>query len=327
MALWTPSKLNLQCWLDVADADAVQRTGTAIDQLTDKSGNGYHATATGAARPTWEDAYWNGLPAAAFLNTAQWMAFSSAVQQTQKMQVFAVVDTVGLGAHYRLFLNRDAAGFGTNYPPACYFGAQNKSGRTLLFWALSEVVVHPTARYNKHIVEWRFDQGVQGGVRQDDGTEHTGSAPANGTISSWISINMDPAITTTQMSHFRLGELVITPGFLTPGDRQNLAGYFAHKWGLTGNLAAGHPYKNEPPYEAGAFWGTVRDKNGDLAGRTIYLVNEGIPELLGAYESDPVTGEYLIEVSGAGPFTLYFSGEPDRNAQVFSGVQPAEPPE
>lgn len=36
---------------------------------------------------------------------------------------------------------------------------------------------------------------------------------------------------------------------ITAGKRQKLEGYLAHKWGLTANLPADHPYKTTPPYK------------------------------------------------------------------------------
>jgi hypothetical protein len=34
---------------------------------------------------------------------------------------------------------------------------------------------------------------------------------------------------------------------MTTADRQRVEGYLAHKWGLTANLPADHPYKNAAP--------------------------------------------------------------------------------
>lgn len=44
-----------------------------------------------------------------------------------------------------------------------------------------------------------------------------------------------------------VAEIIVTHGTLTLFDRRRVEGYFAHKWGLTAQLAADHPYKNEPP--------------------------------------------------------------------------------
>ncbi len=40
--------------------------------------------------------------------------------------------------------------------------------------------------------------------------------------------------------------LVFNPG-LSLDRRQKIEGYLAHKWGVSGSLDAGHPYKGSPP--------------------------------------------------------------------------------
>ena len=43
-----------------------------------------------------------------------------------------------------------------------------------------------------------------------------------------------------------LGEVVAISSALSE-DRERLEGYAAHRWGLTGQLPAGHPYKSVAP--------------------------------------------------------------------------------
>ncbi|MEC8012732.1 MAG: immunoglobulin domain-containing protein [Verrucomicrobiota bacterium] len=45
----------------------------------------------------------------------------------------------------------------------------------------------------------------------------------------------------------KIREIIIFNGYLTEADRQNIEGYLAHKWSLTTNLPADHPYKNKSP--------------------------------------------------------------------------------
>jgi hypothetical protein len=44
-----------------------------------------------------------------------------------------------------------------------------------------------------------------------------------------------------------LAEFVIVSGVVSPTTRQRIEGYLAHKWGLTANLPADHPYKTVGP--------------------------------------------------------------------------------
>jgi hypothetical protein len=42
-------------------------------------------------------------------------------------------------------------------------------------------------------------------------------------------------------------EIVVSNTEWSNTNRQQLEGYFAHKWGLTASLPANHPYKSTPP--------------------------------------------------------------------------------
>ena len=44
-----------------------------------------------------------------------------------------------------------------------------------------------------------------------------------------------------------IGEVVVWHGAITNSDRYKIEGYLAHKWGITSNLPAGHPYKSNQP--------------------------------------------------------------------------------
>ena len=43
-----------------------------------------------------------------------------------------------------------------------------------------------------------------------------------------------------------IGEIIIINS-VEDSDRQKIEGYLAHKWGLTANLPADHPYKSNAP--------------------------------------------------------------------------------
>lgn len=58
--------VDLLHWFDLADTGTLTLTGTAIDQIADKSGNNYHATASGAARPIYDATTIDGKTVAEF---------------------------------------------------------------------------------------------------------------------------------------------------------------------------------------------------------------------------------------------------------------------
>jgi large repetitive protein len=69
--------------------------------------------------------------------------------------------------------------------------------------------------------------------------------------------------------------------------------------------------------------GTVRDKTGALAARTVTALRESDQTVVATTTSDAVTGEYEIMTPHDEAHTLIFSGETDRNAIVYSGVMPS----
>jgi hypothetical protein len=75
-------------------------------------------------------------------------------------------------------------------------------------------------------------------------------------------------------------------------------------------------------------YGTVRDKDGNLAAREVRVVAErGISLQLGSAVSSASSGAYEVEVPfHAGTVRVVFDGEADRNALVFSGVIPEAKP-
>lgn len=94
---------------------------------------------------------------------------------------------------------------------------------------------------------------------------------------------------TTKRATPIFGEFIVTA---TDDDQNNsqarikMEGYLAHKWGLTNNLPAGHPYKYEPPYK-------VEPEE---------IVTDGLVLNLdaGDYASYPRSGTTWYDISGNG---------------------------
>lgn len=51
---------NIHSWYDASDAASITSSGGLVSQWNDKSGNGFHATASGSLRPTLTNSYING---------------------------------------------------------------------------------------------------------------------------------------------------------------------------------------------------------------------------------------------------------------------------
>lgn len=69
-----------------------------------------------------------------------------------------------------------------------------------------------------------------------------------------------------------------------------------------------------------AISGTVKNiADAPVAGRTVLALREGRREVA-AIATTAADGGYTLRTAYAGPHTLIFSGEPDCNALVLSGV-------
>lgn len=69
--------------------------------------------------------------------------------------------------------------------------------------------------------------------------------------------------------------------------------------------------------------GTVRDSaDAPVAGRAVVALRED-RQTIAARAVTRADGGYTLRTACAGPHTLIFSGEPDRNALALAGVVPA----
>ena len=66
-----------------------------------------------------------------------------------------------------------------------------------------------------------------------DNNLHLGALRSNGVIAT------SPAI--------KFSEIIVLSSIASTDTRQRIEGYLAHKWSLTANLPANHPYKVNPP--------------------------------------------------------------------------------
>jgi hypothetical protein len=82
-----------------------------------------------------------------------------------------------------------------------------------------------------------------------DGTTETASTPsALNTTSDGFSIgSLQGAAVATYYTAMTVGEILVFHTAIDTDTRQRVEGYLAHKWGLTANLPAGHPYTTTPP--------------------------------------------------------------------------------
>lgn len=280
--LWTPREITTSLWFDAADSGTITKDGSnLVSQWSDKSGNNYHATqSTSGAKPTHTANGLNGKSVVTFggshallLGDILDSIFSGA---GNKFHIFVVAknntaDTSGIiisklgdsniPEDQRQFTYRflkssvatiDCYDFAVDYGLDSYnytiirsstswnanaFGISCVSydGATGSGSANSTVrVKHYVNGSSQTEVCWSY-AGNFSDMR--NGTAQVAIGAAVGAMGTKILYGLTGAI----------AELLVLPVIASIENRQRLDGYFAHKWGLTANLPADHPYKFATP--------------------------------------------------------------------------------
>lgn len=325
MAIWTPERVSTALWLDAADNSARIVDSGAISQLTDKSGNARHATAAGSARPSLQSAVIGGLDVARFNGTSHYLITGDVQLHEGEWSAFAVAKSTGASG-IRCILSQDQSNSGAAQKRIAQYLRTNAADTQSIafnatpsaFTATRSATITSTLIYGAVRTATDLSLRITGGAAgtaSPTGTAATGSIP--------VVIGARRADASTIQEHFNgdIGEVVVVPFAVSASLRQIIEGYLAHRWGLSSSLSVDHPYKDAAP-QVLAVYGTVRDKAGAPAARTVTAIRDSTGTISGSTVSNAITGAYEIELTHDESHTLVFSGEADRNAIVYSGVMP-----
>ena len=251
--LWSPANITTALWLDAADTSTVTTVSGAVSQWNDKSGNNRHATATSTARPTFGATAFNSKPGLTFDGTANVLradALATIAQGNDSPFSTVAVFNALSGSTFR-----NIAGFGSS-GGADYFHTYQISDSNVLLQSrrtttspLIQKNVTGSSGASSNIITGFTFSGTTGLIYKNGTQDATGDLDVDtfGSSPNQFAIGALPRNTTSGFLAFTLAELVITTGVLSTTNRQKLEGYLAHKWGLTANLPAGHPYKTVGP--------------------------------------------------------------------------------
>jgi hypothetical protein len=234
---WTPVALGPQLagWWDPSDPASVMLNGSAVAELTDRSGQGRHLVQPSAAlQPSLGggDAAWNGRAAIVFAahrlqalsgwwSTSSYaLVFVGAFPVDSDLVGSGAIATAGdvllmrfggkLRAHH---WTTPGAIDGTSVlDPTPHLVAQHRAGASLALWL--------------------------------DGAQEASSSAAAGASASRQLILGGRSVTAT--ATLTCGEMVLAAA-VDATDRARIEGYLAWRWGLASKLAAGHPFRTAPP--------------------------------------------------------------------------------
>ena len=235
-SVWNPSMIQTALWLDAADATTLFTTdsgstlatnGNAVGRWNDKSGNARHVTqGTAGNRPTYNTSGLNSKPTVDWPNTVNSLSLTNT----------------------------------STYSPARIIGVADYNGNSPFDQYAGLVSFNYTAGSDLLITsdvgsDWfgAYSVFLNGSSTASSTALPTIASPfifaTNGSISSSrtdTNIGIDRTFTDRGWRG-KIAEIILLPSVPSTLDRQKTEGYLAHKWGLTANLPAGHPYKTIGP--------------------------------------------------------------------------------
>jgi hypothetical protein len=256
-ALWTPAEITTALWLDAADASTITESGGVVSQWDDKSGNSRHAVQSNASlRPSLISAVQNNNSAIRFDGVDdRLLVISSFLQATNNFSLSWVFTRrgAGTGDDYRPSVSvyssasndygayhyvRNSNNLGASYPNTTAspsWSNYNLSSGTQYANGTFEIM-----QFKAAVTRWDVFRNTIAEGGYNPGTALSVTYPHNGLV-------LGGQNTPSRNSNIDICEVVVVLGSMTTLDNQKLEGYLAHKWGLTANLPAGHPYKSAAP--------------------------------------------------------------------------------
>jgi len=239
-----PTSLSgCQLWLDGADTSSLILSGSSVTSFNDKSGNKYHMNALPGISYAGNSTYPTIGTSINRKNTLQFIPQAGLKQSTTLDGVKNLfwVGSVRAESGLYFLLGHDTYldWCGDNYPGKVLnagfvpSGILNASPVSIFSSDVTSAVTNATfSNVNMPAVSTPFllsASGISGSSRYQgicyDRVTHIG----------WCG---------------DLGEVIIFSTALTTEQRQQVEGYLALKWGLTGSLPSGHPYKSFSPYSS-----------------------------------------------------------------------------
>ena len=269
--LLTPAVLRPALWLDADDLSTIS-TATGVSEWRDKSGNARNVTqGTGGTQPTLTLGGLNGRNVLSF-NGSQWLTSPAAastwnfLHTTNGSSIFAVWKAGNISdpnAIYGLLGTSAVAtanhGLGLFFDDRAVASRNEKVivqisrgvGGSPAVGNLSADLAHPpnTPVILSHIGDPGNATAANRSIIRVNQTliqlNTTTDAASSSNASFTLQIGACGNNTFPHTGY--IAEIVVLASIASTQVRQQIEGYLAHKWGLTANLPADHPYRNRPP--------------------------------------------------------------------------------
>ena len=244
---------NLALWLDAADTSSVVTSGVNLTQWKDKSGNARNLT-TKSGTITY-GAY-QGLNCIQNTNNSYIYSLNPvdltqftffivclSITNVTNQSVFCAIPQSNIYNSYNSF---DSFGFyvDANTPQSRFYGS-----------LLGNNVIDAATSSNGNSYPLRMmaytetsNTILNSFVNGNTGSTNSGTSTRSNTCAGFgLGANFNGTSPSGATSVSYTHEILVYNSVLSTFQRQYVEGYLAWKWGLQGNLPAGHPYKNAPP--------------------------------------------------------------------------------
>ena len=235
--------LGCQLWLDAADTSSLSLTGSVVNTWKDKSGNAYSGTSSGS--PTLVTNSQNGLPCINFsAASSQYFNFGNIINLgSSGISIFIVGKTTFVGGTTQSFIAKSkfagAAGrWGFIYYNSLLDFALDKDGVS------SADTTYSATTYSGVFSLFECTWNLSNSITYAFGTQTaTSSSPFSTSLSNtfplYVGVYQDGGGATPLAGTYyngTIGEILVYNSALTTGQRQQVEGYLAKKWGLQSSL-------------------------------------------------------------------------------------------
>lgn len=259
---WTPANLpSTSLWLDVSEGSSLSFNGATVSQVLDKSPFARHATQpTPANQPTYLPTAINGLPALSFNGTSNRLSLTTPTggdisRNVPYVGVFAVCALANNASNRVLFFTPAAANTTGITVVLTVSGGILRAGGRRLYTDGFAIVDSPGSTLvvdEPFIYGFEADHSATQARLQKTGNSvgtnasfQTAGNNQDSTAANFVTIGSSAA--SIDFWSGLLGEIIVVNQLLSLEDRQRIEGYLAHKWGLSSQLPALHPYKSNLP--------------------------------------------------------------------------------
>jgi hypothetical protein len=250
--LWSPVEITTALWLDAADASTITESGGAVSQWDDKSGNGRDISqASSTQRPTLATTGLNGKPTLDFDGSNDYLfnasVGASGLSNATIISVFKQV-TGGPTEDHQINIGQT----GTTGKVRGFYRPGNATVLGFGGWARIATSSFSLDIGGAHHIFGFANTALSGSnnlqIFKDGSVETLTTSAALSTTLDGFSVGaLQGALVGNYYSNISVAEIIVLYEAISTVNRQKLEGYLAHKWGLTANLPADHPYKTVGP--------------------------------------------------------------------------------